>query len=164
MNKRKLALRPRPEKSRPGVTIKLSAALYGAAKERAERSHRSVPKQVEYWTDLGRVLDEVGVSKDELMVAATALRVRSAALPSRASALLQGLVRFFDAPPRDAQAELASLIQAGSGPVYGTSPAHPGKVIERRPDGTESIGRFDGGKFVAESTLDAEPRYAQLRR
>jgi hypothetical protein len=141
-----------------GVTIKVSSALYSAAKEGAERSHRSVPKQVEYWTDLGRVLDEAGVSKSDLMQAADALRLRFREAPSRATELFRGLAHFFGLPPRGAEAEFAALIDSSKGPVYGTSPHYPGKIIQRLPDGTEIVGSFQDGAFVPEYAVKAEPQ------
>lgn len=34
--------------------------------------------------------------------------------------------------------------------VYSTSARYPGKLIQRRPDGTEVVGTFHNGTFVAE--------------
>ncbi len=144
-----------------GVTIKVSTSLYSAAKEGAERSHRSVPKQVEYWTDLGRVIDEAGVSKSDLMQAANAMRLRVRNAPSRATELFRGLVNFFEFPPRGAEAEFSALIDSSKGPVYGTSPNYPGKIIQRLPDGTEIVGSFQDGSFAPEYVARAEPQPQQ---
>jgi hypothetical protein len=141
-----------------GVTIKVSTSLYSAAKEGAERSHRSVPKQVEYWTDLGRVIDEAGVSKNDLMQAANALRLRVRNAPSRATELFRGLVNFFELPPRGAEAEFSALIESSRGPVYGTSPSYPGKIIQKLADGTEIVGSFQDGSFAPEYVVRAEPQ------
>ena len=140
-----------------GVTMKVSTSLYSAAKEGAERSHRSVPKQVEYWTDLGRVIDEAGVSKSDLVQAANAMRQRVRNAPSRATELFRGLVNFFEFPPRGAEAEFSALIESSKGPVYGTSPSYPGKIIQRLPDGTEIVGSFQDGSFAPEYVVKAEP-------
>jgi ParD-like antitoxin of type II bacterial toxin-antitoxin system len=139
--------------SHSGVTIKVSSTLYTAAKEGAERSHRSVPKQVEYWSALGRVLDEVGVSQKDLVHAANAMRLRFRSSPSRATELFQELLGFFEAPPRGVEAEFAALTEAGKGPVYGTSPEYPGKLIQRLPDGTELVGALQDGNFVPERAV-----------
>ena len=166
MSKRKVLLTRRSEKALPGngVTIKVSTSLYSAAKEGAQRSHRSVPKQVEYWTDLGRVLDDAGVSKNDLMQAANTMRLRLRNAPSRATVLLQDLVTVFEAPRRDAEAEFAGLVETGKGPVYGTSPEFPGKIVQRLQDGTERAGSFQDGKFVPEQLIEAEQRYARAGR
>jgi hypothetical protein len=131
-----------------GKTIKFGASFYSAVKESADKSHRSVPKQVEYLTALGQVLDNAGVSKDELLDAAQRLRYRNT--PSRANGLLHELARFFASPPRGAEAEFVSLIEPEKGPVYGTSVTYPGKMVQRWPDGSEVIGTVRNGAFVAE--------------
>jgi hypothetical protein len=63
---------------------------------------------------------------------------------------LQELLGFFEAPPRGVEAEFAALTEAGKGPVYGTSPAYPGKLIQRLADGTELVGALQDGNFVPE--------------
>jgi hypothetical protein len=35
-------------------------------------------------------------------------------------------------------------------PLYGISPLHPGKLVQRLADGTERIGTFRDGVFVPE--------------
>ena len=35
-------------------------------------------------------------------------------------------------------------------PIYGICPQHPGKLIQRLPDGTETVGTFQNGRFVPE--------------
>jgi hypothetical protein len=39
--------------------------------------------------------------------------------------------------------------------VYSTSPRFPGKLIQRLPDGTEMIGTFQDGAFVADQAGEA---------
>ncbi|HYM59463.1 MAG TPA: hypothetical protein VEZ11_01080 [Thermoanaerobaculia bacterium] len=34
-------------------------------------------------------------------------------------------------------------------PLYGISPKHPGKLIQRLPDGSEIVGTFKNGVFVS---------------
>ncbi len=36
-------------------------------------------------------------------------------------------------------------------PLYGISPKHPGKLIQRLPDGSERVGTFRNGTFVPEA-------------
>ena len=143
-----------------GVTIKVSASLYDAVKESAEKNHRSVPKQVEYLTELGQVLDEAGVSKSALLDAANRLRDRNA--PSRASGLLQELTQFFGLPPRGAEAEFVSFIEAEKGPVYGTSNKFPGKLVQRWPDGSEVVGTVRNGTFVADRLTGSRSRRVRV--
>ena len=62
--------------------------------------------------------------------------------------LLTEIVRTFQAPAPAAEAEFRELIAAEAGPVYGTSPDHPGKIVERRPDGSEVVGTLRGRQFI----------------
>ena len=34
-------------------------------------------------------------------------------------------------------------------PLYGISPQHPGKLVQRLPDGSEIVGIFKNGVFVS---------------
>ena len=36
-------------------------------------------------------------------------------------------------------------------PLYGISPKHPGKLVQRLPDGSERVGTFRNGTFVPEA-------------
>ncbi len=40
------------------VNIKLSERLVEKAKAHALANHRSIPKQIEYWSQLGRIVEE----------------------------------------------------------------------------------------------------------
>lgn len=153
---------PRPataERNTSGVAVKLAASIYAAAKESADRNHRSVPKQLEFWADMGRVLDEAGVLKVELMEATRALRLRSRNTPTRAQELVQELVGFFAEPSARVRSDFASMIGAAQGPIYGTDPGHPGKFMEKRPDGSEVIGTFRDGTFVADEVPSLRRQY-----
>jgi len=58
------------------------------------------------------------------------------------------LKNFFELPPRGAEAEFSALLEPDRGPIYGTSPKYPGKIIQRLPDGTEIVGSFQDGAFA----------------
>ena len=55
---------------------------------------------------------------------------------------------FLNVPVHSAKA----AADMGQWAVYSTSPKHPGKLIQRLPDGTEVVGTFHNGKFVPEQT------------
>jgi len=60
------------------------------------------------------------------------------------------IVRAFVSPQCADEAEFRELIEAQAGPIYGTAPNHPGKIVERRPDGTEAVGTLRDGRFIAD--------------
>ena len=128
--------------------IKVPFRFYSMAREKAERNRRSVPMQVQYWAEMGCVVEEIGVTKEQLVEAATALRVRKRGTAGPASELLSEIVRTFESPAPAMEAEFRQLIEGQAGPIYGTSPDHPGKVVERRPDGPEVVGTLRGREFI----------------
>jgi hypothetical protein len=40
------------------INVKLSEELVAQAKRYAQTQHRSVPKQIEYWSQIGRIAEE----------------------------------------------------------------------------------------------------------
>jgi len=63
------------------------------------------------------------------------------------------IVRTFEWRESAAEAEFRELIEGEAGPIHGTSPDHPGKIVERRPDGSEVGGTLQGRQFIR----DEEP-------
>lgn len=51
--------------------------------------------------------------------------------------VLAEIIRAFKSPQPAMQAEFRELIEQQAGPIYGTSPEYPGKIVERRPDGSQ---------------------------
>jgi hypothetical protein len=133
--------------------IKVPSRFYSMIKERAERNRRSVPMQVQYWAEIGSVVEEIGVTKEQLVEAATALRQRKQGRATPAHELLSEIVRTFESPSAAMQTEFRELIAAEEGPVYGTSPDHPGKIVERRPDGSEVVGTLRGRQFIPDEAV-----------
>ena len=128
--------------------IKVPSRFYSMVRERAERNRRSVPMQVQYWAEMGCVIEEIGVTREQLVEAASAVRVRKHSRATPARELLSEIVRIFESPGPAAEAEFRDLIGAEAGPVYGTSPDHPGKIVEKRPDGSEIMGTLRGRQFI----------------
>lgn len=146
-----------PMRSETGVkAIKVPSRFYSMAKARAERNRRSVPMQVQYWAEIGCVIEDIGVTKEQLVEAATTLRERHQGRATPALELLSEIVRTFQAPEPAAEAEFRELIAAERGPVYGTSPEHPGKIVERRPDGSEVAGTLRGRQFIPDEAPAAQ--------
>ena len=132
--------------------IKVPSRFYSMAKERAERNRRSVPMQVQYLVEIGCIVEDIGVTKEQLVEAATVLRERTQGRAKPAQELLSEIVQTFGSPQPAAEAEFRKLIAAEAGPVYGTSADHPGKIVERRPDGSEVVGTLRGRQFIPDET------------
>lgn len=58
------------------------------------------------------------------------------------------IVRAFVSPEPAAEAEFRDLIETQAGPIYGTSPDHPRKIVEMRPDGSHIVGTLRGRQFI----------------
>lgn len=63
-------------------------------------------------------------------------------------ALMAKILATFVSPEPAAAAEFRELIEKQAGPIYGTSPDHPGKIVEMRPDGSRILGSSRGRQFI----------------
>ena len=125
--------------------LRLDRELVRAADAVAKRHKRTVPRQIEYWAELGRAI--------EPLVDPTVL-----------IALQEGLARLVvEMPPSepvrpaDVFADLEHArndgdlpMRVSSSPIrYQASAAAPGYLEQIHPDGTKTVGRFRSGRFVA---------------
>jgi hypothetical protein len=62
--------------------------------------------------------------------------------------LMAEILATFVSPESAAEAEFGELIEQQAGPTYGTSPHHPGKIVEMRPDGSQVLGTLRGRQFI----------------
>lgn len=88
------------------------------------------------------------MTKEQLVEAAAALRLRKQDKAPLAHELFSEIVRTFQSPTPAMEAEFRELVEGQAGPIYGTSPEHPGKIVERRPDGSEVVGTLRGRQFI----------------
>jgi|GEM_PF-829464 len=131
-----------------GKALRLSDELVGVAESHAAVSHRSVPKQIEHWAQLGRVLesklttaDTYGLLSGQLFLAEC--RLSSATVPSL-DAVVSGL--------ENARAN-GSLADAVSNADHRYSLAEDDTTI-RRVDrsGVSELGDIVDGHFIARRT------------
>ena len=121
--------------------IRIDRSLFEQAAAEADRQKRSIPKQVEYWAELGQICDG-------LLSHADAIRLR------------EGLLKIEpdNTAPIDTDAVFANLNAArNSGAltnsvtrakvIYQISESHPGYLEQLEPDGNVVIGQFKSGKF-----------------
>lgn len=62
--------------------------------------------------------------------------------------LIAEILRIFESPETAVEAEFRELIERHAGPIYGTSPDHPGKIVEMRSDGSQIAGTLQGRRFI----------------
>ena len=128
------------------VPIRVNDDLAREAEIEGDLMHRSMPKQVEYWAELGKRLSNSLRPKDLL-------------------ALMQGIaeIRVEIPPPPTVEAEeVFEAVEMASasgrlGPqltqgymYYEASTNRPGYLEQEMPDGTRRIGQFKDGEFIAE--------------
>lgn len=124
--------------------LRLSDDLVHDAEAEALIHKRSIPKQIEYWAEIGKAIAHT-VSNSDLL------------------ALMQGIAQVQIAPraaaPVDPLTVLASIEEAREDGTlrrsisqarirYEASPTHPGLLDRIHPDGHRETGRFLNGEFV----------------
>lgn len=126
------------------IPLRLNDDLVHDAEAEALVNKRSIPKQIEYWAEIGKAISH-NVSSSDLL------------------ALMQGLAQVQIAPrtasPVDPESVLASLSQAREeGSLrrevsqarlrYEASPTRPGMLDRIHPDGHRETGHFRDGEFI----------------
>jgi hypothetical protein len=114
------------------------------AREEARGTHRSATAQIEHWATLGRAV-EVLVAYSEVLAlkrAGQTLPVPAFVNRDEVHGLLARLVE-----DGDRETVKARIRSAGT-PLYTTDPEHPGLIVEVQADGTRTLGRLEGRRFV----------------
>lgn len=125
--------------------LRLDDALVQAAQAVARRNKRSLPRQIEYWAELGRAVEAV---------------VDPSALIALQEGLARLVVEMMPSEPLRSADVFGDLEQArsdGSLPSrasdarvrYQASQEAPGYLEQVRADGTTTLGKFRGGRFIA---------------
>ena len=124
--------------------LRLDAELVRAASAAARLHKRSVPRQVEFWAEIGRAV-ESSISAEELLAVregfARLVVDTSVSVPVEPDAVLDGL----EASRRDGS--LSDRV-CEQGVRYQRSAAHPGLLERVDRDGSRAVGRFLNGEFV----------------
>lgn len=124
--------------------LRLDEALIREAEAEARLHRRSVPKQIEYWADLGRRMSRL-VSPEDLIQVQMGLRriqfVDTQPPPVDADAV------FADMDARREQGALAKEV-TGSAVVYQAVPGRAGVLERIDRDGRRQQGVFRNGEFV----------------
>ncbi|NOY94532.1 MAG: hypothetical protein GXP55_25425 [Deltaproteobacteria bacterium] len=125
--------------------MRLDRDLVEQATAVARRQKRTVPRQIEYWAELGRAVGEV-LDPDTLIAVREGLaRIEVEAAPSVRVDAAEVLGQI---ESMRSSGQLAREI-GGDRVHYQASAAHPGLLEELTPDGGRRLGRFRDGLFVA---------------
>jgi len=123
--------------------VKVSDKLLGLARQEAKDAHRSATAQIEHWATLGRAV-EVLLSYSEVLALKRAGKTLPIPMQVHRAEVHEHLARL--AEDIDRESALAR-IRAPGGPIYAAA-ATPGTIVEILPDGTRTVGRLEGRRFV----------------
>lgn len=127
-------------------SIRLDDQLVEAAALAAAQEHRSAPKQIEYWAEIGRRLAQ-GVSASDLLMVAQGLASVTVQLKQVAAVDDADILARVEAARHSGQ--LQQALKSGR-VVYQAAPGRSGYLQAIYPDGSRAMGQFVNGEFVAE--------------
>ena len=116
------------------------------AEQAARLQRRSVPKQIEYWAELGRYLER-DVDHAGLVAIAQGL-----ALADVRPKPFQPVDPDAVAPEEDRADDQPAVGKTRARPVYEVSLSHPGLLAQIDEHGNRTTGLFIDGEFVADTT------------
>jgi len=129
-----------------GTPLKVSDRLFAIAKQEAQATERSITAQVEHWALIGRAVEAV-LAHQELLTLKQLGEILTPLFPSaaRRQEVHDLLTRIAASPDREPTKK--ALRESGA-PLYATDPDHPGLIVQVLPDGTRTLGRLEGRRFV----------------
>lgn len=144
-----------------GMPVKLSDELVLAARMEAEATDRTITSQIEHWAKLGRAA-EAQLSYGEVVQLKLGAAAAGAAgnPPARATALSRLESVAHGETGRDS---VLAALRAQGRPVYEAAPDQPGFVVRVDPDGTRTVGRFEGRQFVVRDPAPVRRRKVASR-
>ena len=132
--------------------VKVSDRLLGLARQEAREAHRSTTAQIEHWATLGRAV-EVLLSYSDVLALKRAGQTLPIPMRVGRDDVYDRLASLVADPDRE---RVRARVQA-SGPVYEAAD-EPGAIVEVRPDGTRTVGRLQGRRFVPVEGTSAAAR------
>lgn len=132
------------------MPIRLDQNLVRLAAAEAALNHRSTPRQIELWAELGQLIAGKISSEDLLALTQGLMELRAERIKN-APVDTDSLWRQLESDRRSGA--LAQGVKSNR-IVYQAHPDHPGYLEEIKPDGSRRVGRFQNGRFV-ESSLAA---------
>lgn len=119
-----------------GQPVKISDELLLDARLTAEIAERSIAGQIEYWAQLGRVVDQ-------LLEGSRALALRRAGAVRPLSECLASV------DSDEGRRRFVEYLKSRPFPHYEPAPNSPGLLVRIEEDGTRTVGKFVGREFRA---------------
>ena len=135
--------------------VRLSDDLVALAQDEAKAKHRSVVTQIEYWAELGRLIEKSPIAylKVQEFLAGKLPLAELSGDEARLStdAMLDEVIK------ASTEKNDTGLLHAPGKPYYEGIERYPCKVIRVMPDGSRQLGVFMGREFtVAKQLIDAQ--------
>ncbi len=126
--------------------IRLNSSLLEAAEREASFQKRSIPKQIEYWADLGRAVEH---AIDRTDVFAVLQGIKRLKLEDVESPVVSPEEVFDDLQTRIEQGRISDRLTAAAF-YFEASKSRPG-LLDRvdTATGSRQTGQFKGGKFTS---------------
>lgn len=129
------------------MPVRLDQKLVRQAAAEAVLNHRSTPKQIELWAQLGQLIAGRLSSEDLLALSQGLLELRV----DRVQAGPVATDKLWQQLESDRQSGALATNLKTDRTVYQAHPVHQGYLEEINPDGSRRVGRFQNGRFVASS-------------
>lgn len=132
--------------------VRINPTLLSQAQAAAESFHRSIPEQLAYWAELGRLVEARLTSEDisylKSGLASVSVSVPSSSSQDHAFRMPVDIVSLAMQSQGSSETDQArQLIKSRCGLRYQSSKKYPGYLEEVSADGAVVVGSFKGGKF-----------------
>ncbi len=125
--------------------VRVSDKLYHDAETHGALQHRSTAKQVEYWAELGKRVDEFSSTNDLLALVQGIAKV-TIEIPRTEA--IEPMDVFTEVDQTRSAGQLGQSISRNT-LYYESSKSHPDLLDQVMPDGSRRTGHFSNGEFIA---------------
>jgi hypothetical protein len=130
--------------------VKLSDTLIATARKVAANADRSLARQIEHWSALGRAVESMLNTSDVLALKRTNSGHASQEDRDHGAEVAAALVRIAESKGRHMRGARGTRRRAN----YASDPALPGLVVRINDDGSRTPGRIHGRRFIPMSDTD----------
>ena len=127
-----------------GKTVKISAALFTLAEDEAERAQRSTPKQIEFWSLLGRAVER-GLRTEDCHALITEQKLVND--QSLVDAFPSAETIMAELEEDRANGVMSSSVTSSS-VIYEMDKESKGRIRRISADGSKALGTLVDGEFV----------------
>lgn len=127
-------------------SLRVNDNLHHEAETQGSLLHRSAAKQVEFWAELGKRVDEFATASDLLALMQGIAKVH---IEIPAMKAIEPMSVFTEVDENRSAGQLGQSITRNK-PYYEASKERPGLLDLVMPDGSRETGHFNNGEFIIE--------------